>query len=147
MTSRAGCAREDELLAALGRGFVAADLAAHAAACRSCRELRLVAGALLDDRARAIAEAPVPAAGTMWWRMRVRQRQEAVGRARRSLLVGQAATLTIALALMVALFGPEVAGGLRELAAGVRFGTPWLLAAAAALLLAPLAGWAALRQE
>jgi hypothetical protein len=155
MTRQPGpCPREDELLAALGRGFVAADLDAHAASCPDCGELSRVAGALLDERARAIAEAPVPAAGTMWWRMRVRQRQEAVARARRTLLVGQAATLAIALALVVglfgsdvAVFGSEVAGALRHLAAGVRPGTPILAALGAGLVLAPLAGWAALRQE
>lgn len=154
MTAPTPCPREDELLAALGRGFVAADLDAHAASCPDCGDLRRVAGALLDERALAMAEAPVPAAGTMWWRMRVRQRQEAVARARRTLLVGQAATLAIALALViglfgseVALFGGELAGALRHLAAGVRPSTPVLVAVGAALLLAPLAGWVALRQK
>jgi hypothetical protein len=145
--SRPPCEREGELLSALGRGFVAADLEAHAADCPACGELRLVAGALLDERVQAIAEAPVPSAGTMWWRMRVRQRQEAAARARRSLLVGQAATLAIALALVISFFGGEVAEGLRHLAVTVRLGTPLLVALAASAVLVPLAGWAALRQE
>ena len=145
--SRPPCEREGELLSALGRGFVAAELEAHAADCPACGELRLVAGALLDERVQAIAEAPVPAAGTMWWRMRVRQRQEAAARARRSLLVGQAATLAIALALVVSFFGGEVADGLRHMAATVRLGTPLLVALAAGAVLVPLAGWAALRQD
>lgn len=151
---RQPCPREDDLLAALGRGFVPADLAAHAAACPSCGELTRVAAALLDERQQAIAEAPLPAAGTMWWRMRVRQRQEAVARARRTLLIGQAATLAIALALVVGLFGGEVAlwsgevaGTLRDLAGTLRPSTPVLAALGAGLLLAPLAGWMALRQR
>lgn len=141
------CPREDELLAALGRGYVGAELEEHAAACPDCGELRRVAGALLDDKARTIEEAPVPAAGTMWWRLQIRQRQDAEARARRSLLVGQAATLAVALALVLALFGPEVLHGLRELAATVRLSTPLLFAFGAWILLTPIAGWLVLRQK
>lgn len=141
------CPREEELLDALGRGFVGTELEAHAAACPSCRELRTVAGAVLDERARAVREASVPAAGTMWWRMRIRQRREAEAKARRSLVVGQAATLAVVLALVIAFFGADVAGWLRGLAATVRLSTPLLLAFAAAVLLAPVAGWIVLRQE
>lgn len=141
------CEREGELLAALGRGFVAPDLEAHAAACPACGELRLVAGALLDERVQAMAEAPVPGAGTMWWRMRIRQRQEAEARARRSLLVGQAATLAIAVALVISFFGSEIAEGLRHLAATIRLSTPLLVALAAWAVVVPLAGWVAIRQK
>jgi hypothetical protein len=141
------CIREDELLTALSRGLVGAELSEHAAACDACSELLALAGALLDDRAAAIAEAPVPAAGTMWWRMRVRQRQEAVATARRSLFIGQAATLAVALALIAAFFGDEIVFGLREMVATVKLSTPVVLAVATWLLVAPIAGWAAIRQK
>jgi len=141
------CQREDELLDALGRGFVAAELEAHAAECPACGDLRTVAGALLDDRAEAIPAAPVPSAGTMWWRIQVRRRQEAAARARRSLLVGQAASLVVALGLLVFFFGADLVTGLRHLTATLRLNTPVLLALAAWLLAAPVAGWVALRQK
>ncbi|HEX2254470.1 MAG TPA: hypothetical protein VHQ65_14470 [Thermoanaerobaculia bacterium] len=141
------CPREDDLLDALARGFVAPELAAHAASCPACAELHLVAGGLLDERAAAMAEAPVPSAGTMWWRLKIRQRQEAEARARRSLLVGQAATLGVALMLVVGLFGGEVAEALRGLAGTVRMSTPLLVAVGVWVLLVPLAGWVALRQK
>lgn len=141
------CSREDDLLDALGRGFVAAELAAHAAECPSCRDLRTVAGALLDDRAQALPAAPVPSAGTMWWRIQVRRRQEAAARARRSLLVGQAASLVLALGLLAFFFGADLVAGLRHLTATVRPSAPVLLALAAWLLAAPVAGWVALRQK
>ena len=54
------CARENELLDALGRGYVGSELGAHIASCTACTELRAVAGALLDDRAHAVAAAHVP---------------------------------------------------------------------------------------
>lgn len=141
------CPREHELLRALGRGFVAPELEEHAAGCSACGELRTVARALLDDRSRAVAEAPVPSPGTVWWRLRLRQRRDAEARARRSLVVGQAATLAVVLALVVAFFGSELASGLRELAATVRLSTPLLLAFAAWVVLTPVAGWIVLRQE
>lgn len=145
--SAAGCAREAELLEALERGFVGAELDAHAGSCASCGELRLVAGALLDERVEAMAEAPVPSSGTMWWRMRARHRHEAEAAARRSLMIGQAATLLVAIALVVSYFGGEIAFGVRHLVATVRLSTPLLLAVATWVLLAPIAGWVALRQK
>lgn len=141
------CQREDELLDALGRGFLGAELEAHAAECSSCGELRTVAGALLDDLVRSVPKAPVPSAGTMWWRIQLRRRQEAAARARRSLLLGQAATLVIALGLLVFFFGTDLATGLRHLTATARLNTPLLLALAAWVLLAPVAGWVDLRQK
>jgi hypothetical protein len=141
------CTREDELLGALGRGWVGEELAAHTAGCARCAELRAVAGALLADRADAIREAPVPSAGTMWWRMRVRLWQESEARARRLLLVGQGVTLAIAFALAGSLFGDHLADGVVQLIGAVRMSTPLLLAVATSLILAPVAGWAVIRQK
>lgn len=138
------CPWEEELLEALGRGFTGPELTAHIASCRSCRELQEVAGAFLDDRAMAIEEAPVPSAGAMWRRMQVRQRHEAEARAHRSLLIGQAATLLVAMGLGIAFFGSDMAVEARQLIATIRVSTPLLLVAAS-LLIAPIAGWVALR--
>jgi predicted anti-sigma-YlaC factor YlaD len=141
------CTRESDLLDALGRGFLGAELESHITSCESCHELRLVAGALLDDRSQAVMEAPVPSAGTMWWRMRVRQRHEAQATARRTLLIGQAATLIIALTLVAAFFGGDVASTVKNVIAAIRVSTPLLLALATWALVAPIAGWVALRQK
>lgn len=141
------CPREDELLEALERGFVGAELDEHVASCALCRELRLLAGALLDDRAQTMLEAPVPSAGTMWLRMRVRRRHDAEATARRSLLIGQAATLAIAMALVIAFFGTDVAAGVRQLIATIQLSTPLLFALAMWVLVAPIAGWVAIRQK
>ena len=141
------CSREDELLEALGRGYLGQELESHTTSCTACSELRLVAGALLDDRATAMTEATVPSAGTMWWRMRVRQRQEAEVRARRSLLIGQAATLAVAIALIVTFFGQDLAYTFRHFIATVRLSTPVLLAVATYLVMAPIAGWVAVRSK
>jgi hypothetical protein len=141
------CVREAELLAALQRGCVGPELAAHAAGCAACGELRAVAGALLEDRAAALAAARLPAAGTLWWRMRLRHRRDAEAAARRSLVVGQAVTLAVAVALLVAFFGAELVEVARGLAATLRVHTVPALALGALGLLAPLAGWIAVRQR
>jgi hypothetical protein len=137
------CPREDELLDALDRGFVGAELTAHVAACAACHELRTVAGALLDVE--ATSEAHVPAAGTMWWRMQLRRRQEATATARRTLLIGQAATLAIALALVVSFFGPALATGAHHLADTLRLSKPILMLLAFWVVAAPIGGWVAVR--
>jgi predicted anti-sigma-YlaC factor YlaD len=141
------CHREDELLEALGRSFVGPELESHVASCTACGELRLVAGALLDDRTQAMMEAPVPSSGTMWWRMRVRHRQELESRARRSLLIGQAATLLVAIGLVISFFGADLATEARQLLSTIRISTPLLLIAATWLLAVPIAGWVAIRQK
>ncbi|HEX8173309.1 MAG TPA: hypothetical protein VF824_22435 [Thermoanaerobaculia bacterium] len=145
------CEREDELLDALGRGYVAAELESHLAACRDCAELRAVAGALLDERIHAVQQAAVPSAGSMWWRIQTRTRQDAAAAARRALLIGQAATLLIALALGTSYFGFRAATGLvsdvHALVAAVRVSTPLMIALAAWIVAAPIAGWAALRSK
>jgi len=148
VTASAGserCPREAEVLGGLGRGFLGLDLEAHLRDCEPCRELHLVAGALLTERAEAIAEAPVPSAGTMWWRMRLRHRQEAQATARRALLVGQALSLAVALALLLSLLGPGVLHGLRQLFADARLGALLLLAVVTLLVAVPIGGWLALR--
>lgn len=147
MSEGTRCRFEDELLDAIGRGFVNDELRGHVEACGPCRELHLVAGALLDDRRQASIEAALPGAGTMWWRMQARMRQEAQAAARRSLVIGQAATLVIAVALVASLFGVEIATGVRDVIAAVRLSTPLLVVLSLPLLLAPIAGWVALRQK
>jgi predicted anti-sigma-YlaC factor YlaD len=141
------CTRENELLDALARRFVDGELEAHIASCLSCSELRTVAAALLDERANAIRQAPVPSAGTMWWRVQMRHRHEAQAAARRSLLIGQGMTLAIATILMVALLGGEVTAGIREVIASIRFSVPLQIALVTSLLLAPIAGFVALRER
>jgi len=145
--SAAPCDREAELLAALGRGFLGRELEDHVRECAACGELHLVAGALLEDRAAAVAEAPVPSAGTMWWRVRTRHRRDAQALVRRSLLLGQAMSLAVAIGLLAWLFGGEVVQGVRGVVAAVRVSTPLLLAMVALLLLAPIGGWAAMRAK
>lgn len=141
------CAREHELLDALGRGFVGDELTQHIHECAPCTELHLVAGALLDDRVTAIEEAAVPAAGTIWWRMRMRQRQDIQKTARRALMAGQALTLCIAIALTARFFGAEIATGISSVVSSIRLSTPVAIGLAAWLFLAPIGGWVALRQK
>lgn len=148
------CHREDELLDALGNGYVGPELDAHVLSCTSCSELRLVAGSLLHDHREAVIEAHIPSAGAMLWRMHARARREAAATAGRSLLIGQAATLAVALTLVIAFFGSDLrffgldlTAGVRELVATIRLSTPLLLAFAVIVLTAPIAGWVAVRQK
>lgn len=140
------CEREQELLDALGRGYVGDELGAHARECDACGELRIVAEALLTDRAEA-SEHPIPASGTMWWRMRVRQRNDAQTVARRALFVGQALTLIVALALVVTFFGDGIAAAGKSVIATLHIKLPVAIAAITAIVLAALAFEARARIE
>ena len=141
------CPREDELLDALGAGFIGEELESHIRTCAACGELRLVAGALLDERVQAVTEAALPSSGTMLWRMQMRRRQEAQSAARRSLLIGQAVTLAAAVVLVFTLLGGTLAGEAVNVIASIKLSPPLLLAVAIWLLAAPIAGWLLIRQK
>jgi predicted anti-sigma-YlaC factor YlaD len=141
------CPREDELLDALGAGFLGEELESHITTCAACGELRLVAGALLDERVQAVTEAALPGSGTMLWRMQMRRRQEAQSTARRSLLIGQAVTLAAAVALVFTLLGGHLVGEAVNVIASIKLSTPLLLAVAIWLLAAPIAGWVLIRRK
>ncbi len=141
------CPREDELLDALGAGFIGEELESHIRTCAACGELRLVAGALLDERVQAVTEAALPSSGTMLWRMQMRRRQEAQSTARRALLIGQAVTLAAAVALVFTLLGGTLAGEAVNVIASIKLSTPLLLAVTIWLIAAPIAGWVLIRQK
>jgi predicted anti-sigma-YlaC factor YlaD len=141
------CPRENELLDALGAGFIGEELESHIRTCAACGELRLVAGALLDERVQAVTEAALPSSGTMLWRMQMRRRQEAQSTARRSLLIGQAVTLAAAVALVFTLLGGTLAGEAVNVITSIKLSTPLLLAVAIWLLAAPIVGWVLIRQK
>lgn len=141
------CPRENELLAALSAGFIGDELESHIRTCAACGELRLVAGALLDERVQAVTEAALPSSGTMLWRIQMRRRQEAQSAARRSLLIGQAVTLAAAVVLVFILLGGHLAGEAVNVIVSIKLSTPLLLAVAVWLLAAPIAGWVLIRQK
>lgn len=147
MSNVNACEREDELLDALGAGFIGDELESHIGTCAACSELRLVAGALLDERVQAVTEAALPSSGTMLWRMQMRRRHEAQATARRSLLIGQAVTLAVAVVLVFALLGGNLAGEAVNVIASIKLSKPLLLAVAAWLLAVPIAGWVLMRQK
>ena|GEM_PF-1904749 len=141
------CPREDELLDALGAGYIGEELESHIRTCAACGELRLVAGALLDERVQAVTEAALPSSGTMLLRMQMRRRQEAQSTARRSLLIGQAVTLAAAVVLVFTLLGGSLAGEAVNVIASIKLSPPLLLVVAIWLLAVPIAGWMLIRQK
>ena len=58
----------------------AAELRAHVAQCAICADVALVARILEPESRRARAEAPLPAAGVVWWKVQLRVRREAAAR-------------------------------------------------------------------
>ena len=86
------CEREADVLEAVAFGRwpdLAAELVTHVAACAVCADLVDVARALHGDREAACREAPVPAAGMVWWRATIRARADAARTASRPITVAQ----------------------------------------------------------
>ena len=87
------CGREAEVLDAVASGGWPAQcdagLLTHVAACAVCADLVEVARALRDDCEAACREAPVPAAGMVWWRATIRARADAARTATQPITVVQ----------------------------------------------------------
>ena len=139
-------------------------LVAHADTCDICREVATIATLIHDDHERARFDVHVPAAGQVWWRSAIRARLESTQAAVRPMSWMHAVTGAIAIGVLLAIltvawpmlsplagrawvvvveFFPnaEVASAL---ASGLRLSAMLGLAAAALLLLAPLALYFAL---
>jgi hypothetical protein len=88
------CTREREVIDAVATGrwpdACQEELRSHAANCRTCSDLVLVASALRDEHDLALSQVRVPPAGLIWWRAQLRTRQEAVRRAERPLTIAHA---------------------------------------------------------
>lgn len=145
------CLREEELLEELSAGREPqSELATHVAACPSCSELALVAGAILDDRSTAMREAAVPPSGAVWWRLQMRAYQDAQRATSRTVTLVQAAALLAALAIAVAFLGGESLlaslSSLRHMPLAP-FNLPLAIAVAFFLIATPVGLWVAMRDD
>lgn len=101
------CARAADVLAAMTVGpapeLSDADLTMHVSACGSCRDLVAVISALRGERDRLRRDASLPSAGLVWWRARLRERQEASRKATAPVTLVHAAALVGVLVIAAAL--------------------------------------------
>ncbi len=101
------CPRDEAVLEAIADGAwpdgAPASLRAHVEACDTCRDLAEVATLLHHDRQELVRDVPVPSAGAVWWRARLRARAEAEHTAIRPILTVAACGATVLLALVAAL--------------------------------------------
>jgi hypothetical protein len=128
-------------------------LGAHAAECRACAETLELARLLQDDQKALCAEAPVPSAGTVWWRATIRARAEAARTAGQPITLLQGIAAATAVGLFVALVGAwwrsVVPGGIwferfnellsQSASVPVALALSLLLVLAACLIVAPIA--------
>ncbi len=93
------CEKEIRELVESGQWPLAAppELKSHAASCRTCADLVLVAGAFQRTRATTIAAARPATPGAIWWRAQLRSRQQAFERIQRPLIGAQVFALVAVL--------------------------------------------------
>lgn len=83
--SMSKCEQESIIVAALASGELPEQLRLHLAGCAVCREVHSVAGKMLQF-ANELGEELRPSAGSMWWRLNLRMRQEQARRAQAPLI-------------------------------------------------------------
>jgi hypothetical protein len=160
--SAPGCERD-----AAVTGCEADDLGCHVASCASCADLVLVMSSLRGARDHSRRSAAVPAAGLVWWRAQLRQRQAAARAAAAPVTAVHALASILLLGIAVFLVWtmargawlPTVTSSLPSMPSllpsttGAE-GGPWpltvytiALGAAASLILAPVALYVALHKD
>lgn len=161
--SARSCPRESEVLALVRSGRTDT-LAGHLTACEPCRTLARTAAAIAAEASRAVANAPVPSSGLVWWRVQNRARQEAMQAASRAVTLVQALSvgaglfvtfgIVRAMAPLTVVQGQKgllvrIADGLQPVAAEITSfaSVPLLLAVATCLLLAPVAVYFAVARD
>ena len=112
------CSRESDTARAASVGEWPEGLRAHTADCSVCRDVALVAGALVDARRNLPAEPPVAGAGRIWWIAQLRSRRAAAERAVRPIavmeLVAIAAVVPVASGALASAL-PTISSWLAEL--------------------------------
>jgi hypothetical protein len=172
---QSACPREQEIVDLLVSRRLADEgddaLLAHAAHCGACAETLELAHLLREDQLALCGDAPVPAAGSVWWRATIRARAEAARTAGQPMTLLQGIAAATAVGLLVGLDGawwrsivPDGAWldrfgalasrldeGRAQLATAAAIpgalGLPLLLALAACLILAPVAVYLATADE
>ena len=129
--SRAWCARETDVLRAVGRGWgggAEAGLVEHVPSCARCTEVLAAAEVLRAQYVRDMVAARVPLPAVMWWRIERRLREEHARRLQRIALATQAVVLAAAaggavgVLQMIAVWLP----GSSSVASVIRDGAVWL---------------------
>jgi hypothetical protein len=108
------CEKEIRELVESGQWPLAAppELKSHAAQCRTCADLVLVATAFQRVRATTIAAAKPASAGAIWWRAQLRSRQQVFERIQRPLLGAQVFALVALLLPIIGFIAFEARHGL-----------------------------------
>jgi len=131
------CSREEELLTVLMSGqwpdCCDADLREHVEGCAACRDLAVVAGAVLADRRRLEARATPLSSGGIWWRMQLRREREARTAAARTVLRAQ--SLSIAVTIVAVIVAASVSSVLPRV-------WMWLVSAKSGMWPLPAFSWA-----
>lgn len=96
------CRFEEAVTAAIQSGEWNEDLRRHVAGCEECADLALVAR-YCAAAAKDIPEAPLPAAGLLWWRAQIAERQEQAERAVAAIEVVQKVAIGVVLVLLLGL--------------------------------------------
>jgi len=95
------CAFENAVSAAVSNGQWSEELREHVDNCSQCADIRLVCQYLTSTTPAAEADVPLPAAGFVWWRGLLAERQEQAKRAVAAIEIMQKFALVAALIAVI----------------------------------------------
>jgi hypothetical protein len=104
------CQRENATVKALLSGRETDEITAHLRSCPNCREAAKIGGFFQTAFPNEPSPVNIPAAGLLWWKSRLRARQNAALKASRPLLIVQIASIATAAAMVIWLWTSDAFG-------------------------------------
>ncbi len=101
MSKESGCAFEQTVVKSLKSGLVSEEISEHIKACADCLETAKVMQFFQTNLPRESPPKNLPAAGLVWWKFRLREKQRRAERVEQPILIAQIAAGFVALIIIV----------------------------------------------
>lgn len=107
MNKPSGCDYESTVVASLKSGFISEEIASHIKLCANCRETAKIVRFFQMNVIEKTSSAHLPAAGLIWWKSRLREKQRNAGRIYQPIFIVQVVALIVFTGLFFWLINTE----------------------------------------
>jgi hypothetical protein len=96
MNEQTSCEREQAVVKSLRTGFLSEAISAHLESCANCRETAAAVSFFQEALVDESQPKNMPAAGLIWWKSRLREKQKLAERVTQPIMIAQTAAALIA---------------------------------------------------
>lgn len=101
------CDYENGVVKVLNSGFITEEIKTHLASCANCREAAKIVKFFRHNLIKESKSKPLPAAGLIWWKSQLREKQRNAVRISQPMAIVQAVSIAIFIGLFIWLVNTE----------------------------------------